>query len=278
MPKASYKTAIEASFERVSQLLHEKVEKPRIYVGAVRNSAIVERGDGYVIREMFQPHPKPLTIREKIYSREITQGEEHVFEHLNNPNYSGTFKNILTRLGGDDGKVELEYVMDWIPHSGVADPISDQLAATMVEKGVKAMKHIAENPVSVPDFVRDFFAAVDSLDAENMRGVLADDVVFRKGNDGEIIGIENVVAASRGITSRLRKMRHNFVAVYRDTAKTLVETFVEYELPSGQQYILPFMTAFEQSGGKISRVQVFGDMSTLIHGWPEPPKPVAAAA
>ena len=120
MPKASYKATIDAPFETVSELLHKKAEKPRLFVGGVRNSEILERGDGYIIREMFQPHPVPLTIREKIYVKKVPGGEAHVFEHIDNAKYSGDLHNILTRVEGRDDQCELEYVVNWAPHPGLA--------------------------------------------------------------------------------------------------------------------------------------------------------------
>lgn len=272
MPKAHYKATINAPFATVSELLHKKAEKPRMFVGAVRNSEILERGDGYIIREMFQPHPVPLTIREKIYVKKVPGGESHVFEHINNAKYTGDFQNILTHVQGREDQCELEYVMNWAPHPGAADGIPDETARTMVQNGVLAMKATAESKVDVPDFVRAFFAAVDSMNPENFRPILDQNVIFRKGNDGEILGLENMIESSRGIVSKIKAMEHNFVQVYSDKGKTISETFVHYELPNGQTYFLPFLTAFERKGDKISKIHIYGDMTPLQTGWPQIPK------
>jgi hypothetical protein len=71
MPYAKYKTVVNAPYNRVMALLLDKAEKPRKYVPVVMHSEILERGDGYIVREMFQPQPVALTIREKIYEREV---------------------------------------------------------------------------------------------------------------------------------------------------------------------------------------------------------------
>jgi hypothetical protein len=272
MPKASYKAIINAPFETVSELLHKKAEKPRLFVGAVRNSTILERGDGYLIREMFQPHPVPLTIREKIYVKTVPGGEAHVFEHIDNAKYTGDFHNILTRVEGHDDQCELEYAMNWTARPGTVDGIPDGTARTMVQNGVLAMKAMAETKVEVPDFVRAFFAAVDSMNPENFRPILDQNVIFRKGNDGEILGLENMIEGSKGIIAKIKKMEHNYVQVYSDKGKTISETFVHYELPNGQTYFLPFLTAFERKGDKISKVHIYGDMTPLQMGWPQTPK------
>src|ERR1700693_242465 len=104
MPYAKDKTEIDAPYERVLELLIDKAEKPRKYVPVVLHSKTLERGEGYILREMCQPQPSPLTIREKIYEREIPGGKEFIYEQLNNSDYTGLFHNVLTRVPGEIGR------------------------------------------------------------------------------------------------------------------------------------------------------------------------------
>ena len=48
MPFASFKTAIHASYDQVSALLVDKMEKPKKYVGSILYSNVLERGDGFL--------------------------------------------------------------------------------------------------------------------------------------------------------------------------------------------------------------------------------------
>jgi len=267
MPYAKYKTAINASYDRVLELLLDKAEKPRKYVPVVLHSETLERGAGYIIREMFQPLPVPLTIREKIYEREIPGGKEFVYEQLNNSDYTGLFHNVLTRVAGDAGRCELEYVMDWKPHAGGAEKLSTEAAQNMVERGVKFLKGMAENPVVVPPMVRAFFEAVDSMKPDAMVPLLSKDCKFRVGNQTEIVGTDNVVRINREVMKKFTAIKHDYVDVVTTGNRFYAETYVEYQLASGKMYILPFMTVFEHRDGLLTSVKIFGDMSPLKHGW-----------
>ncbi len=267
MPTARYKTTINASFDRVSELLADKVEKPRKYVGVVVHSKILERGDGYVIREMLQAMPVQLTVREKIYEKDVPGGRDFVFEHIDNARYTGFFHNILTRVEGREDHVELEYFMDWRPHPGTQDDMPEAAAQQLVKQGVEHMKEIAEHPVVVPDWVRAFFDAADSLDADALEPLLADDMRFRVGNNPEVVGKGNVIEASRGVTQVFSAMQHDYVGVYTDNNRAFADCFVDYTALNGDKYLIPFLTMLEQENGKISSVVAYGDMSPVRHGW-----------
>lgn len=268
MPNAAQKILIDAPYEAVLELLIDKMERPKKYVGTIQNSRIVDRGDGFIVREMYEPKPTDLLIREKIYRRPIEGGEEFVYEHLNNAKYTGFFHNLLTRVPGHPGQCELEYVMDWRPHPGTEDPIESAQADRMVAGGVAHMKALAENPPEIPDFVRAFYEAVDSLDADAMAPLLADNVRFRMGSHSDLIGKERVLQLNAEVMTHWTKIKHHYVDVFSDRDKTLVECFVEYVLPNGKDYLLPFLTMFERDGDKITNIKVFGDASPMIHGWP----------
>jgi len=267
MPNARYKTTIDAPYERVYDMLVDKVERPRMYVGAIMYSQILERGDGYVIREMYQPAPVELTIRERIYDEAVPGGRDFVFEYIDNAAYTGAFHNVLTHVAGRPEHVELEYVMDWRPHPGTADPMAADAAITMVRNGVNHMKELAENPVEVPSWVREFFDAVDSLDADALGALVADNCRFRVGNNAEIIGRPNIVKASRGVTEHFAKMRHFYVDVFSDKRRAYADCFVEYTTHDGMVFLVPFLTMLERAGEKISSILAYGDMSPVRYGW-----------
>ena len=267
MPFAKYKSVINAPYDLVQELLLDKAEKPRKYVPVVLHSDILERGAGYIVREMFQPMPVPLTIREKIYEREVPGGKEFLYEQLNNSDYTGMFHNILTHLAGDAQRCELEYIMDWKPHPGSAEKMSTPDAQALVERGVKAIQRIAENPVTVPEIVRAFFEAVDSMKPDAMAPLLAKDCRFRVANQIEIVGVDNVVKINREVMKRFAGIKHDYIAVAEIGNRYYAETWVTYTMPDSKYFIMPFMTVFEHLKGLITSVKIFGDMSPLKHGW-----------
>jgi len=267
MPIARYKTMIDASFDEVSRLLADKVERPRKYIPVILHSKILERHDDYVMREYFQPTPVPLTVREKIYRIDVPGGTDYVFEHVDNERYTGSFHNIVTRVDGHDGQVQLEYFMDWHPHPGTADPMPQDVADKMVRSGVDHLKSLAEHPVEVPDWVRTFFEAADSMNPEALEPLLADDARFRVGNNVEVVGRANIVESSRGITKVFSAMQHDYVAVEGDENVAFADCFVEYTTLDGEKYLIPFLTRLERKDGQIKSVAAYGDMSPLRHGW-----------
>lgn len=269
MPHSNYKTVINAPYDQVSALLAEKMELPKKYVGAILWSRIVERGEGYILREMYQPKPADLLVREKIYYHQVPNGEEYVYEHVNNARYTGQFRNILTRITGRDDQCELEYRMEWDPHVGTEEQITAETADRMVRPNVLHIKELAENPVMVPDWVREWYAKVDSLDADSLHDWLADDVCFRFGNGNDVIGRDAVTEINRDIFSRMKSMKHNFIEIYEDRGKTLIEALVNYELPTGESYLLPMLTTKVRRNGMISNVRIYGDVSPLRSGWQE---------
>jgi limonene-1,2-epoxide hydrolase len=231
------------------------------------HSEILERGDGYIVREMFQPQPVALTIREKISEREVPGGTEFLYDQLNNSDYTGLFHNVLTRVPGDESRCELEYIMDWKPRAGAADKLSSETAQAMVERGVKFLQAMAENPVVVPDLVRKFFEAVDSMKPDAMAPLLASNCKLRVANHTETIGVENIVNLNREVMKRFVAVSHDYVDVVAVGNRVYAETYVEYLLPNKKSYILPFMTVFEHRDNRITSVKIFGDMSPLKHGW-----------
>lgn len=268
MPHASSKTVIDAPFARVSQLLIDKMEIPKKYVGTILWSKVTERGDGYLMREMYEPKPSDLLIREKIYHHPVDNGEEFVYEHVGNARYTGQFRNILTRIDAKSDQCVLEYRMEWTPHPGTQEQIDDVTANRMVNAGIAHMKELAEHPVEVPAWVTAFYAAIDGMKPDAIGPMLADNVRFRFGSGNDVLGRERVLQVNRDVLSHMKSMKHHFVEVYHDRAKTFVEALVDYELPNGASYQLPFLTMFDRKDERIVGVKIYGDISPLHHGWP----------
>ena len=267
MPVARYSTTIDASFDDVDALLEDKVTKPRKYVTAIQHSKILRRDGEHVFREYFQPSPVPLTVQEKIYAVDVPGGRDHVFEHVDNEVYTGAFHNVLTRVQGRDDQVQLEYIMDWQPHPGTQDPITQDTAESMVRRGVEVIQRLAEHPVTVPSWVRDFFLAADSMDPKALEPLLHEDCRFRVGNNVETIGKANVVESSRHVTEIFSAMQHDYVNVDDLGDRAYAECLVEYTKITGDVYLIPFLTLLERMDGKISAVLAYGDMSPLKYGW-----------
>ena len=267
MPTARYKTTIDASFHDVAELLSDKVEKPRKYIGGIVHSTILERGDGYVLREYLQGFPTQLTVRERITEQEVPGGRDYVFAHVDNAAYTGAFHNVLTRVEGTDDQVELVYHMDWQPRVGTRDEMPDAVAQQIVTSGVEHMKRLAEHPVDVPGWVREFFDVVDSMKPDALEPLLSHDCRFRLGNNAEVVGRAAVIEANRGVAKVFSALQHDYVEVHADGNRAYADCFVDYTTLSGRKYLIPFLTRLERTDGKISSVAAYGDASPVRHGW-----------
>lgn len=268
MPHARFKAIIDAPYERVLDLLVDKIEQPKKYVGTILHSEVLERAPGYLLREMYQPAPVELTIRERIYRRAVEGGEEVVYEHVDNAAYTGTFRNILTRVPGRDDQAQLEYAMDWQPHPRTADKMSDEQAQSTVQSGVSHLRHLAEHPAEVPDWVRTFYDVVDAKSGEEIGPLVTDDVTFRMGNRPVISGRDAVVEGNRHVTGMFKELDHQYVSVHESGGRTFVDLWVRYRTFDDQEFLLPFLTVFQRVSGKISSIAIYGDLSPLRHGWP----------
>jgi hypothetical protein len=122
--------------------------------------------------------------------------------------------------------------------------------------------------VAVPDWIRAFYTAVDSLDSDALAPLLDDNCAFRVGNAPAITGRENVVEGNRAVTAHFSALRHEIVDVAGDDDRVFVECWVDYTMGDGTTHLLPFVSAFERTHGLISSVKLFGDMSPLHAGGP----------
>jgi len=271
VPHTSYEGTVEASFDRVSTLLEDKMERPRKYIPGILHSTVLERGPGFLVREYYEPAPKDLLVRERITRQVLPQGEEYIYEHVDSPSYTGTFRNVLIREPGRSDRVRLAYAMDWKPVPGGAEKISDEEAGQVVERGVRRLASLAEHEVVVPEQVRAFYCAVDSLDSDALGPLLTPDCTFRVGNRPPITGRDHVVEGNRMVTARFTALSHDYVEVRTAGDAIYAECWVDYTMKTGANYLLPFLTAFQLRDGLIAEIKIFGDMSPLRYGWPGEP-------
>ena len=274
MAHGRYKTVVDATFAHVFTLLMDKVEKPKKYVGTILHSTILERGNGYVLRSMYEPRPLNLTIRERITHGDTRDGAYFIYEHIGNARYAGTVTNLLTRIAGRDDAVGLEYIMDWTPHAGQPDPMTDDAAATAMRNAVLQMKRLAERKLDVPNWVTAFYDAVDARQTEAIGPLLAEHCKFRVANNPVVTGRDQVVQVNREVLGHFASISHDIVQVQTCGERTFVECYVGYSMPDGGEYLLPVMTVFECHSDKIAEVVIYADLSPLHHGWPAAPTAV----
>jgi len=138
MPRCTHNVIVKAPLETVWALLLDKMEHPQRYIESVMDYSILERGDGWILRELELPGE--FRLRERITQDEASRTLTFTLEE--HPCFEGTVRNQVRTLDGRDDAVELEFEMDWRARPGAPPPAEDPEA--MIRSAVEHTRDIAE--------------------------------------------------------------------------------------------------------------------------------------
>jgi hypothetical protein len=137
MPQARHLVRVKAPPETVWELLLDKLERPHRYIESVLDSAILDRGENWMLREMTLPG---LTVlRERIEVNEAAR--TLTFTLMEHPNFEGA---VINRVRPTDSPetVELEFAMDWRPRPD--RPFSEEDPGDLIRSAAEHIRDIAE--------------------------------------------------------------------------------------------------------------------------------------
>ena len=234
---------VDAPKDHVAGLLAELAEIPRKYDGGVQWSSVVERGPGFHVNEGSRGN---AAFRERVTRRASPEEVHYRFESEN-----GLVRTISCREVA--GRTILEL-------GGQSDG--------SLERSAERLKEVAENPPRVATWLQTYFDAVDQFDIDALIDQITPDCVFHAGNLIELRGHEAFRAASLGMWSNFKSLRHHILSVYEDQGRTITEVMTEHSLRDGRHVLLPAITLFKRSGARVSSVRIYGDMAPLFQGWP----------
>lgn len=137
MPCCIHRVTVNAPLETVWALLLDKLEHPQRYIESVMDYAILDRGDGWVLREMELPGAQWL--RERIVVDEATHTQTYTL--VAHPTFEGCVINRARTLPGTSG-VELEFEMNWRARPGATEPSEDPCG--MIRSALEHTRDIAE--------------------------------------------------------------------------------------------------------------------------------------
>ena len=141
MPFTSFKTEIDASSERVWDMMIEKIRRPDKYVpGVISVDVLQEFSDLSIERRMTAREGDA----EKVVHEIITADPETrtvIFKLKNDPIYTGY---VLNMVFDEDGKVELDYTMHWTPKDPAAT-INEPDWERGIQNAVLHAKKVAED-------------------------------------------------------------------------------------------------------------------------------------
>ncbi|HEX2572688.1 MAG TPA: DUF1857 domain-containing protein [Polyangia bacterium] len=143
MPRAAFRTPVNAPASLVWQMMKEKIERPDLYVPGVERVEYARRvGPQCFERRMYAnfgagAHP----IHELITYDDLTMTV--VFKLVDDARFTGIVTNTVYEA---DGQVELEYTMHWSPRP--AARVSDGNWDEIVRHAVLHACHMAEGRAS----------------------------------------------------------------------------------------------------------------------------------
>lgn len=138
MPRCIHRVTVKAPLATVWALLLDKMEHPQRYIESVMDYSILERGEGWLLREMELPGE--FRLRERITQDEASRTV--VYTLVEHPCFEGTVRNQVWELEGREDSVALEFDMDWRDRPGAPPPAEDP--SEMIRSSVEHIREIAE--------------------------------------------------------------------------------------------------------------------------------------
>lgn len=115
----------------------------------------------------------------------------------------------------------------------------------------------------VPAWVREFYAAVDTADADRHMEKLTDDVTMTFGNHPPIVGHDAVRAGIEGFFGTIAGLKHRFRNVWEQGNEAIVEADVDYTRKDGKVVTIPALTVLRRRGNLIDTIRVYVDHEPL---------------
>ncbi|MBF5089313.1 hypothetical protein F1640_04660 [Novosphingobium sp. NBM11] len=113
-------------------------------------------------------------------------------------------------------------------------------------------------------WVKDFFAAADSLDVERFCAALPRDIVWRFANFPTARGIGELRAQYEMVAQILESMRHEIVGIWDAGDCVTAETRVFYVDVHGREFDCPGCDIFLLRDGALAEVRIFVDNHVLF--------------
>ncbi len=114
------------------------------------------------------------------------------------------------------------------------------------------------------DWVRAYYAAVDSMNMERYLAYHTDDVRFRFGSTPTTTGKEPVKEGLNHLWGALESMHHEMTGVWQVDNVAIVEADITYTRKDGKAVVLPCVTVLRTEGELINDVRINMDLSPLF--------------
>jgi Domain of unknown function (DUF1857)/SnoaL-like domain len=246
------------------------------YVPIMQKCEVVEKGDGWLIRDIQVNH---VPLREKVTfepeSRVIFErigGEEpgrieNVIGEDEAGNLTLTFSFGLSKKGiAEDSDAERAH---FSPMEGAyLGAVASTLAAvrrTVDEQGRHTMPLGSIDAEGDNAWVFEFFRSADSLDMDRLAAHMTDDVKLSFANYPTSTGIEAFKGAIGHLWSRIKGMSHSLTGAWsmHGGEVGIGESIVMYTRPDSSMYVVKVCSVLRRRGGKICDLRIHADTTQL---------------
>ena len=114
------------------------------------------------------------------------------------------------------------------------------------------------------DWVKEYFADVDTLEVGALLSHLTDDVVVNWGNADPFVGKQAVSEAIGGFYQAIDGMQHELVSVHDQGPETIVEANVNYTRKDGRHVRVRAATFFRRRGDLVDELRVYLDTAPVF--------------
>src|SRR5258708_14010518 len=97
------------------------------------------------------------------------------------------------------------------------------------------------------DWVKHYYAVVDSMDVEKFAPLHTEDVHLRFGNAETVVGRDAVVRGIADFWGAIKGLRHNFVQTWDEGDVEMVESLIDYTRPDRKVDTLPCTSIFRNT-------------------------------
>src|SRR5260370_3564832 len=115
---------------------------------------------------------------------------------------------------------------------------------------------IPQKEDSMSDWVKNYYAVVDSMDVEKFAPLHTEDVRLRFGNAETVVGRDAVVRGIADFWGAIKGLRHNFVQTWDDGDVEIVEALIDYTRHDGKVVTLPCTSIWRKRGGRVQDLRI----------------------
>ena len=111
--------------------------------------------------------------------------------------------------------------------------------------------------------ISQLFTAIDAKNVTAFKAFLADDCVFRFGNQSAVYGVDQIEAYVTGFFASIQSLSHQPIDTWSADGVTISHGLVTYVRHDKSQLTVPFCVVLKLTDAQIGEYLIFADVSAL---------------